>query len=168
MLIAIGHIVGSILTVTAISVLIALFASWEAKRNHRLFLEETATRLGVAVADLDGEEGIRKLIQFSSKRFSSDLLSNRVSDLCGIVRTAWGWLGFLVQAVILVSVVWNVFTGSPDIAVYAWFVAGVALVFWVVSVIFSLLCRLFTGRYPGEARQSRRSMAAFLNHEATS
>jgi hypothetical protein len=158
-LIALAHIIGSILAVLVLGLIIMLIAAWEASRNRKRALEEASIRLGVSVEELDNEELTPKVLQLSSERFSSELLRNRISDLCGIVRTLWGWLGSLMQIVVLIGAVWYTVTDSLDTAVYAWFIVGIGIFFWVASVIFSLLCHLLTGRYPGEAKQARKAMA---------
>jgi hypothetical protein len=83
LLIAIGHIGGSILAllVLVLGFITILIASWETDRNRKQALEETAIKLGVAVDDLDNQELTPKLLQLSSERFSSELLRNRLSDL---------------------------------------------------------------------------------------
>jgi len=165
--IAIGHIVGSILAVLVLGFVTILIAAWEAQRNHKQVLEEASIKLGVAIADLDKEELTPELLQLSSERFSSELLRNRLSDLCGVIRTLWGWLSSLLQVAVLLGVVWYTMTEGLDKAVYAWFIVAISLFFWIASVVFSLVCRLLTGRYPGEAKQARKSVAEFLQHRRT-
>jgi hypothetical protein len=80
-----------------------------------------------------------------------------------VIRTVWGWLGLLLQIAVLLGVIWYTFTESAETAVYAWFIVAISLFFWTASVVFSLVCRLLTGRYPGEAKQARKSVAEFLN-----
>src|SRR5262245_51192251 len=161
LLVAIGHIGGSILAVFVLGIMVMLIASWETERNRKQVLEETAIKLGVTVDDLDSEELAPKLLQLSSDRFSSELLRNRLSDLCGAIRTMWGWLGSLLEVAVLIGVIWYTFTESKETAVYAWFIVAISLFFWIASVVFSLICRLLTGRYPGQAKQARRSLAEF-------
>lgn len=167
LLIAIAHIVGSILAVLVLGFFIMLIASWETDRNRKQALEETSIRLGVAVEDLDNEELTPKILQLSSERFSSELLRNRISDLLGVIRTMWGWLGSLLQVAVLLGVVWYTITDSLETAIYAWFIVGISLFFWIASVFFSLVCRLLTGRYPGEASQARKAVAQFLKNRCS-
>jgi len=108
------------------------------------------------VDDLNNEELAPKLLQLSSERFSSDLLRNRISDLCGVVRTVWDWLSSLLQIAVLLGVVWYTITESLDTAVYAWFIVAIALFFWIASVVFSLVCRFsrsYAGCYLGATRE---------------
>ena len=44
----------------------------------------------------------------------------------------------------------------------------VALFFWLASVAFSFACLLLTGRYPGEAKMARKSIAAFIEQRNAS
>ncbi|MDD5321039.1 MAG: hypothetical protein PHD43_10585 [Methylococcales bacterium] len=166
-LIAIAHILGSIIAVIVFGFLVMLVAAWESERNQKRVLEETSVSLGVKVKDLNNEELAPKILQLSSERFSSELLRNRLSDFCGLIRTIWGWLGSLSQVLVLVAVIWYTITDSSENAVYAWFVVGMSISFWVVSVVFSLICKLFTGRYPGEAKQARKVAADWLKNQGS-
>jgi uncharacterized membrane protein len=107
-------------------------------------------------------------VQFSSERSSNELLRNRLSDLCGLIRTVWGWLGSLLQVGVLGAAIWFTVTAERENALYAWFAPGLTVLFWVISVLFSLLCFLLTGRYPGEAKASRKGLAQFLKERGTS
>ncbi|MNV03014.1 hypothetical protein D3C71_932590 [compost metagenome] len=60
---------------------------WEIDKNDKVELEDLAIKPGVAVEDLTDEKLTSRVIEFSSERFSNDRLSNRLSDLCGLVRT---------------------------------------------------------------------------------
>jgi hypothetical protein len=162
MLIALTHIVGAVIVVLAFGVGTLWVAGWEAERNQKKESEEIAIRLGVSVADLDDQELHPRLIQLSSERFSNELFRNRLSDLAGLIRTGWSWLGTLIQVIVFGTVVWQTFSDGPDNAVFAWFLVGISIFFWVASVTFSLVCRLLTGRYPGQANAARKSLAEFL------
>lgn len=156
LLVAIGHIVGSVLALVALGVASYYLGIWEAKRNQRRALENAAVELGVPVHELDNADIEPKVLQLSSRRYSADLLCNRLSDMCGVIRAAWGLLGLLLEAGILAAVVWYTVTSSLANAIYAWVIIAIAIVFWVLSVAFSLICKLFTGRYPGEAKGARK------------
>jgi len=161
-LIAIAHILGSLIAVVAFGFVVLLIAAWETDRNQKQVTEEMSVSLGVPVEDLDSEELAPKLLQLSSEKFSSELLRNRISDFCGLIRTLWGWLGTAAQAMVLIAVIWFTITDNTENAVYAWFVVGISIVFWIVSVIFSFICKLLTGRYPGQAKQARKAAAEWV------
>lgn len=167
-LIATTHILGSIIAVVIFGFVLILIAVWETDRNQKRVVEETSIALGVKVEDLEREELAPKILQLSSEKFSSELLRNRLSDFCGLIRTLWGWLGTLTQVVVLLAVVWYTFTDNSENAVYAWFIVGIAVFFWLVSVIFSLMCKLLTGRYPGEAKQARKAAAEWVKNQGES
>ena len=164
LLIAIGHIVGSQLAAAVVGWVTMLIAAWEVTRNQKHLLEEMSIQLGISVDDLEKEEMAPRIIQFSSERYSSELFRNRLSDLCGAIRTGWFWLSLFVQIGGLVGVVWYTFTDSLDTAVYSWLLVALSLLFWIVSVAFSLVCRLFTGRYPGEAKLARKAIADIVRN----
>lgn len=164
-LVAVGHIGGSIIAVVALEIGLLLFGGWETQRNQRKALENAALALGVTVEELDKEEFRPRLIEFSSARHSTELLRNRVSDLCGALRTVWGWLGSLLQIAILVGVVWYTLTDSLGTAIYAWWIVAVRLFVWLSGAAFSLICKFLTGRYPGEAKQARKALAQFIRDQ---
>lgn len=162
-LIAVAHIAGSLLVGLVVGISVFLFATWMGDRIQKQELEEAASKLGVTVADMNNEEVVPKLIQLSSERFSSELLRNRLSDFCSVIQVVWKWLGTLTQAAVLVGVIWYTFTESKEIAVYAWFLVGIGLFFSISQMLFWFLCRLLTGRYPGQAKGARKALAEFLN-----
>ena len=162
MIIAIAHIVGSMLAVFVIGLIFVFIGSWEAERHLERLREDVSATLAVAIDDLDNEELSSRILQFSFERYSSELLKNRLSDFCGVVRTIWGWLSWLLQVAFLIGVAWVAITKNLDEAVFAWFVVGIMLFFAFASIAFSLVCRLLTGRYPGEAKQSRKATAEYL------
>jgi hypothetical protein len=161
-LIAIAHILGSIIALLIFGFVVVLIAGWEQDRIQKQVSEETSVTLGVTVEELDSEELAPKILKLSSEKFSSELFRNRISDFCGLIRTAWGWLGNIVQVIVLLSVIWFTITDSTENAIYAWFVLGIAVVFWLVSVAFSLVCKLLTGRYPGQAKAARKVAAEWV------
>ncbi|MEJ1372597.1 MAG: hypothetical protein RPU32_12560 [Candidatus Sedimenticola sp. (ex Thyasira tokunagai)] len=167
-LIAIAHILGSIIVVVIFGFIALLIVAWETDRNKKRVAEEMSVSLGVQIDDLDSEELIPKILQFSSEKFSSELLRNRLSDFCGLIRTLWDWLGTLSQAIVLLAVIWFTIIENNENAVFAWFIVGIAVVFWLVSVIFSLVCKLLTGRYPGQAKQARKAAAEWVKERGQS
>ena len=162
-LVAVAHIAGSILALIVLGALSLFVVAWESERNKKRVLQELAVKLGVAVDALDNEHLAERIIQVSSERSSNELLRNRLSDLCGIVRTLWGWFGSILQVVALGAAVWFTFTENRHNALFAWFAPGVAVFFWITSVLFSLVCYFLTGRYPGEAKLARKGLAQLLN-----
>lgn len=163
-LIAIAHILGSIIALLVFGFVVMLIGGWEADRIQKQVAEEASVALGISVEDLDKEENARKLLKLSSEKFSSELFKNRLSDLCGLIRTVWGWLSNIVQAVVLIGVLWYTVTDSAGNAVYAWFLVGISFFSWLISVIFSLMCKLLTGRYPGQAKAARKIAAEWVKN----
>ena len=92
MLIALGHIVGSVVALIVLGIGGLLFAAWEQGHIEKVLLEEASVDLGVPADELEFEENLQQVLRWSADRYSNELLRNRLSDLCGVVRTAWGWL----------------------------------------------------------------------------
>jgi hypothetical protein len=151
-LIAIGHIVGTLIVLSVLGIGVLMLAGWESERNSKAALQETALELGIPVHELDNAEHQAKVIEFAAIRFSPELLRNRLSDLCGWVQTGWGWLGALLQAGVLLAVIWYTVTDDLSNSIHAWWVIAVFFFFWISSVLFALACKLLTGRFPGQAR----------------
>ncbi|MGL6246236.1 hypothetical protein [Pseudomonas sp.] len=163
MLTAIAHIVGTMLATVALGVIALLIDTWHRERFSKSTLQEIATRLGIPVDELNDEKHASKAVEFMSERFSNDRFSNRLSDLCGWLQATWGWLGALLQLGLLIGVIWLTVTDSLENAIYAWGVVAEGLFFGVTGALFAFFCRLFTGRYPGQARQVRKGLAELLN-----
>ena len=139
----------------------------EQGRVQKRRLQDASNALGVPVASLENEEHASGLLQYSSQRFSGDLLKNRLSDLCGLVRTTWGYLGSLLQLGVIGVIGWQMYEGGSGNPVYMWSMLGIAIFFWIASVAFSFACLLLTGRYPGEAKGARKALATFIEQRSS-
>ncbi len=164
-IIAVAHVLGAIIATSAFSFAVLALSAWQVERNHKAIAEETSIALGIPLDRVDDDENAPKVLTFMAARFSSDLFQNRLSDLCGWVQIGWGWMGSLLQVGVLVGVTWYSFTASVQDAVYAWWVVGIAIFFWIVSLAFGLLCKLITGRYPGQANQARKRLAEYVRNQ---
>ena len=157
-LVAIGHIVGALVAFLVFGLIVAALAEWEIEHNRKTVLQEMSLALGLPVDEIDKPENQDRVIQFAAARFSSELLRNRLSDLCGYVQIIWAWFGNAVLVCVLLGVIWYSITDDPSSAVHAWSIVAIAFFFWVLSVAFALLCKLLTGRFPGQARQARKML----------
>ena len=83
--IAIGHIVGSVVAVAALSLLLTRVGAIEARRADQRSAQELAVVLGVPLEDLRKEEMTQPISDHLLKRSSSKLLQNRLSHSCGIL-----------------------------------------------------------------------------------
>lgn len=166
---AIIHVVGALGASFAFGILVVVIGAWEQERVQKRRFQDASIALGVPLAALENdEELVPSLIQYSSQRYSSELLRNRVSDLCGPLRTAWGWLSTIVQVGIVAGVGWSIYTEGAESAVMMWSVLAVSIFFWLASVAFSFTCLLLTGRYPSEAKLARKSIAAVIEQRGAS
>lgn len=66
----------------------------------------------------------------------------------------------------MAGVSWSMYTEGAQSAVVMWSVLAVAIFFWIASVAFSFACLLLTGRYPGEAKMARKSIAAVIEQRS--
>lgn len=166
---ALLHVVGALGVTFAFGVLVLVVVAWEQERVQKRRLQDASIALGVPLASLENDEDLLpRVIQYWSQRYSSELLRNRLSDLCGPLRTAWGWLSNLVQLGIIAGVGWSMYTEGLEGAVAMWSVPAVAIFFWLASVAFSFACLLLTGRYPGEAKMARKTIAAVIEQRSAS
>jgi len=159
MFIALAHVAGTVVALTAFGFLLIWLGQWEAERNQKRVLQEIATKLALPISALEKEDHLPKLINVFFERYSNELLRNRLSDLCGVLRTLWGWVGALLQYGTVGYVLWAIFSEGPEIGPIAWFAVGIAVFFWITSVLFSFVCYVITGRFPGEARASRNALS---------
>jgi hypothetical protein len=156
------HVLGALAVSVAFGLLVIGIGAWEMERVKKRRLQEMSVSLGVPLALMESEALVPKLIEYSSKRYSGELLRNRLADLCGVVRTAWGFLGSFVQLVAIGMVGWQLCESGSNNAALMWIVPALALFFWLISVAFSFACLLLTGRYPGEPKESRKSLASII------
>lgn len=130
-------------------------AKWKSRRNQKTALEEASLALGIPVVELENAEHQERVFKFAAEKYSAELFRNRLSDLCGWVQTGCGWMGKLIVGGILIAVIIETFYDA-DAPVYAWSIVWLAIFFWISSGIFSYICKLLTGRFPGQARQGRK------------
>lgn len=166
MIIAAAHIVGSLVTLSVLGVAWWFVGAWETTRNARIQVEDAALELGISPDDQVDGDAQRRLRLWLASRYSSDLFRNRLSDLCGLVRAGWEVIGILSIATILCVTAWRTFSHSASDAVYAWLVVPAWLFFILTAAAFALLCKLLTGRYPGQARAARKVLAKDLRNPA--
>jgi hypothetical protein len=162
---AIAHILGAIVSLILLGLVEVLIGSWESTKNEQRAIEEVALALGVGIEEVKDEVFAPKVLRYSSQKYSSELFVNRFSDFCGVVRTIWGWFSNFLQVVILLLVIWTSFPEDYANAVYAWVILVVAIASYIVSIVFSYLCKLLTGRFPGEAKQARKAAIAWVNNK---
>lgn len=162
MAIATFHVLGALAVSFAFGLLTLVIGAWEQERVRKRRLQDMGIALGVPVSSLENEELAPRLMEYLSHRSSAELLRNRLADLCGVVRIAWGVLAHIVQVIAIAVVGWQMYDSGPDVAAAMWSVPALAFFFWVMSVAFSLACLLFTGRYPGEPKEARRSLTAYI------
>ena len=163
-LIAISHILGSFIAIVIFGLVLIKVARWEVKWNLNEFKKEAALALGVPVEDINNEELVHDVIRFSAQKFSPELIQNRISDVCGAICRIWGWLSNTILLLIFVVVIWQTITDSTEFAVYAWYALGSTLAFSLVHFIFSLACKLITGRNPGQAKEARAFASEWVNN----
>lgn len=158
-LIATGHIIGALVALIVFSLGVLMLAGWESERNQKSALQEMSIDLGIPVSELNNKEHQNRIIEFVAHRFSSELLRNRLSDFCGLLQTCWNWIGTLIQAGAILTILWYTVTDDLANSVYTWLILAVAFFFWISSALFALTCKLLTGRFPSQARQARKSLA---------
>jgi hypothetical protein len=157
---AVIHIVGALAASFAFGLLVFFVAAWEGKRSLKHRMQNASIALNVPATLLETDESFGpRIVQYALQRYSDELLGNRLSDLCGTLRTAWFWLDKLLQVGIVVGVGWLMYVGGVGAAAYMWLLLAASVFFWLVSVGFSFACLVLTGRYPGEAKGARESIA---------
>jgi hypothetical protein len=167
-LIAIAHIGGTAIALVTFGVAEnVLMTRADAQRNSRE-LEQYMIANGVSMAELRRRQFSTQVIQLLSARYSSELLRNRLSDLCGVLRTTWEWIRVLTIGLAFLVVVWYTITQSLTFARFAWFTVALAVFFWVSHGAVTLVCKLATGRYPGEARSARAAVEESIRMRDTS
>jgi hypothetical protein len=163
---AIGHILGSMISVGIIGFGALMFIAWEGEQGRKRRLEEAAIHLGVVVEDLEKNEVMPRFLKYAAEQYSSELLRNRISDFCGYIQIAWTWITSLLEVAILIGVAWVTFTQDKSSAVYAWAVVAIAFVSIAVNLVFSFSVSVLTGRYPGQAKHARKTIGEVIRERS--
>lgn len=164
MLIAIAHILGAIIAY----VFFYFFVLFVAVKIQNKYIEELSATLGLSLEELESEENTQKIISLCSEKYSSEMFRNRISDFFGIIHMVWNWLTNVLLIVVFVVVLWYTFTENKDNAVYSWFMPSLTIFSWAISFIFSSICHLLTGRYPGQAKATRKRVTELLTQNTNS
>ena len=166
--IAIAHIFGALFLIAGIELgdFMYRLREWEIERSYKSQHEEISIALGIPVDEIYNTEHKMRVVQFMAERFSSELFCNRLSDLCELMQTIWNWLGRCVFVGTLFGII--LFTTIDlSCSVYAWWLIPIALFFRLSSLFFALVCELLTGRFPGQAKQSREKLTEFIKQKNT-
>ena len=166
-LIASAHIIGSIIVWLVFAQLRVFVDLFELGKTQTLLVEEISATLGIDVDDFDLEKHAQKILKLSNEKFSNELFKNRFSDFCGVIRTVLKRLMNIIQALVIVAVLWYAATDSTENAVYAWLLVGISIFSLMASVIFSLTCQLLTGRHPGQAKWAREAVPTWMHYSGS-
>src|SRR5262249_32282670 len=135
-------------------------------RSAKAALSEISLTLGIPVSDpenLENTEHLEAVFKFLATRSSSELLRNRLSDLCGLISFCWSWLGGLLELGVLIAVIWYTVTEDRSCSLMAWSIIAIAIFFWITHLMFTAICKVLTGRTPGQASRARKSLAKHAN-----
>lgn len=156
---ALLHLIGAVAALEALGLWLARVARWSEEKSRRQAMQDLSTALGIALSDIENPVHTGRIVDFLEKRFDPELLDNRLSDLLGTMQVYWKWAGYLLQYGLLLAVTWQAITHDKSVTVYAWLVLPIALVVSAFSMLISGLCRVATGRYPAQARRTRRNIS---------
>jgi formylglycine-generating enzyme required for sulfatase activity len=151
---AIGHVVGALIAWGAVETSHAPMKSL-IERADQSQRRDMAQALGIPLVEFDDAKHHAQVARLVNERFSSELLRNRLSDLCGLLLRGWWWTGAVIQLGIFITVCWLFFDEGSSVAIVIWGLPATAFSFLLVRHSAWLLCKLLTGRFPGEARARR-------------
>ncbi len=153
-----GHVFGAIL---ALAVL-ALFTGWV----HQMVTagmeasdKTKASKLtGIPIDDLENHSLKETLNSYNIQRSDPKLFANRISDLCGTLLSVFLLFSAFAQVIfIFLGAYFSV--RHPELAPIAWASVATAVAAWIMSLVLTFLCRILSGRAPGQARVMRRTLA---------
>jgi len=159
LVVAAAHIIGALIVQGALGLLMLILIRWSDS------IEESAVQ-NAMIIDLDidpnappDEKNVASIKKWLGARYSSELLRNRLSDVCGVLRMAWDAIGLLAMAAVYCGVLWNTIVSDMSNAYYAWLIIPTWLFFVITSILFAVICKVATGRYPGQARRVRKGLS---------
>ncbi|MFO9331967.1 tetratricopeptide repeat protein [Legionella pneumophila serogroup 1] len=156
LLIAIGHIAGAFCVLSLFEYGMLWLSAYQSQNKQKLLLVEVSSSLGVEIDDLYKKELSPKVTDFLLERFSNEIFRNRLSDFFGSILTIWQGLGTILYIIVFAYVVLITLTDDLSNAIYAWLIIPIAIFFWLISILYSFLCWIITGRYPGQAKKVRK------------
>lgn len=162
-MIAVLHLVGALLSMLILSTALYLVGAWIDRSNAERVLQDASITLARPLAQLETPEFNPEIIRYFAAKYTDDLMQNRLSDFLGLLLAAFNWLVLLVETVVFVAIAWFSFTDNQGNAVYAWIVPAIAVASFAIAMCIIALCKLMTGRFPGEARRARRGLAECIN-----
>lgn len=161
MILAALHFAGAIVASFGLGVVTLAVAAWELGRSQDRLKEDMALVLGIPVSAVDRPEHDARVRQALAVRYSNERFGNRLSDLAGLLLSAWRVLAILCEVAIVAFVLWATYTGGATNAVLAWLLPVAILGFLIAEKVFNTVCMLLTARLPGEAKMSRQKLSEF-------
>ena len=160
---ALLHLFGAILVNMGIGVAGLFAMGWEQSKLQEKKMRELSIKLGIPIDEIESAEHIPKLSEFFSEKYSSEHFSNRLSDVFGFIRMGWYAIILLVQGAILIFTLYGMFKGNLEASVIFWFIPVLSVTSFIILLPFSLICKLLTNRYPGEAHNGRKFLTNYLS-----
>ena len=156
---ALAHITGSVVFWLILDAFEMMFQDWVGQYLKKCRLRNWALDIGVSCEQLTQDNSLNAAVnKYLQKTYASDVVSNKFSDFAAFVVSALYYLSLFVSAVYLCWVVGLIIFDGGKSAPLAWISLIFKLLFFIASVIFSFMCMLMTGRYPGEASAIRQSL----------
>jgi hypothetical protein len=117
---AFGHFAGAFILMNALGIALIFFSAWVQERRKNTVIADLAVEMGVPEAALDTSEHNEEILKYYSDRYSPELLRNRISDLCGLIYTGWGWLGVFLTWAFFFWVIYVAVTDDASFSIAAW------------------------------------------------
>ena len=155
---AFWHVAGALGTTGLLIGGVVALEVWLNKFREKAFAEEVAVRLNIPVALMDQDPIPVQVREFLAARYDADLFRNRLSDAFAWVLLVWGVLCILAATVTIFWVVWLLVADGRTNAPGMWLVPAIAICSIVVGTAGQTICKLLTGRLPGQAMLARKQM----------
>lgn len=153
------HIAGTLFLLVAFFLITGTIDGYKSRRRLDSVLRTAAVRLCVSHKELLEGNHRNQLARYLSKAYSTDTLGNRLSDLFRPGLVGLEVISYLSQLGVVILAAWRAVTVDNGYAASAWIAFPIAVFFWMLIMLASVLCYLFTGRAPGEARDARKLVA---------
>lgn len=160
-IIATAHIVGSFVVSVLFLITKQNLASKFDTKSKRKAQNEMCLDLGISFTNEDLKNNQEKILNYLRLRYSSDLLTNRISDLCGTVLKITSFIMAIIEIITILSVLYYTVFESVDCSVFAWLLVGFHVAYTIFYLSFIAACKFLTNRYPNQARRSREMLFNF-------
>ncbi|WP_318406338.1 hypothetical protein [Photobacterium leiognathi] len=158
--VALGHIIGATIVSALVFFIIGIF--YHSRRENTLNDENAylSMETGIPIYDLDKKSSQPVILKYLKDKYDDRKFCNRLSDLFGFIQRC---VGVLITLIYFGGLAISISGYPNEGVVFAWLLVAISIFYYIADYLIVLISRLFTGRYPYEAKNARLGINQLLN-----